>query len=85
MATLFATATKLKSVGDFARPALDMTFARRTSPAARSFVCQDCGNKHVWSDSDQVWWCDTPRGYVFATTVRCLACQRGRRLALASL
>ncbi|MGQ5522001.1 zinc-ribbon domain containing protein [Chitinimonas sp. PSY-7] len=46
------------------------------------FVCRDCGVKQVWSAEQQQWLYETAKGYVYSTAVRCLTCQRERRLAL---
>ncbi|WP_245616038.1 zinc-ribbon domain containing protein [Andreprevotia chitinilytica] len=56
-------------------------FLRRGYYEDLCFICRDCGAKQVWLASQQQWWFETAKGYVYSTAVRCLNCRRERRLA----
>lgn len=89
---LIATTRKAHWLGRTERNAASATRGQRELPlrvvlgqAQESrFACRECGAKHVWSAQEQTWWYDTPHGFVYASTVPCLACQRERRLAFAA-
>ncbi len=50
----------------------------------RAFVCRDCGSEEVWTAKQQKWWYEVVQGPIDSTAVRCLACRRARRAALAA-
>ncbi|AQW29879.1 zinc-ribbon domain containing protein [Ralstonia syzygii subsp. celebesensis] len=54
-------------------------FVRRGCYVDVHFTCSDCGSQEVWSASQQKWWYEEAKGYVYATAARCLACRRRRR------
>ena len=40
------------------------------------FVCVDCGKEEVWTGSQQKWWYEIAKGFVYSSAVRCRACRR---------
>ena len=45
----------------------------------RPFRCVDCGKEEVWTGSQQKWWYEVAKGFVYSTAVRCRLCRRKRR------
>ncbi|MGZ8451316.1 MAG: zinc-ribbon domain containing protein [Candidatus Binatia bacterium] len=45
----------------------------------RPFRCGDCGKEEVWTGTQQKWWYEVAKGFVYATAVRCRLCRRKRR------
>jgi hypothetical protein len=43
------------------------------------FRCKDCGKEEVWTGTQQKWWYEIAKGYVYSTAVRCRACRRKER------
>jgi hypothetical protein len=43
------------------------------------FVCVDCGVDQVWTATQQKWWYEVAKGYVYSTAVRCGPCRRAHR------
>ena len=43
------------------------------------FTCVDCGVQQVWTASQQKWWYEVAKGYVYSTASRCRACRRQER------
>jgi len=41
-----------------------------------SFRCVDCGKEEVWTGSQQKWWYEVAKGFVYSSAVRCRACRR---------
>ncbi len=54
-------------------------FVRRGYYVDRPFRCVDCGKDEVWTGTQQKWWYEVAKGYVYSTAVRCRSCQRKRR------
>lgn len=54
-------------------------FVRRGFYSDRPFECMDCGKAEVWTATQQKWWYETAKGYVFSTARRCRACRRKER------
>jgi hypothetical protein len=40
------------------------------------FRCVDCGREEVWTGSQQKWWYEIAKGFVYSSAVRCRACRR---------
>jgi hypothetical protein len=40
------------------------------------FRCQDCGKQEVWTATQQKWWYEIAKGYVYSTANRCRTCRR---------
>lgn len=40
------------------------------------FRCKDCGKEEVWTATQQKWWYEIAKGYVYSTATRCRSCRR---------
>jgi len=49
------------------------------SKAGSIFRCADCGKEEVWTGSQQKWWYEIAKGFVYSSAVRCRACRRKER------
>ena len=54
-------------------------FVRRGYYIDIPFHCVDCGKEEVWTGSQQKWWYEIAKGFVYSSTVRCRACRRKER------
>lgn len=45
----------------------------------RPFRCADCGKGEVWTGTQQKWWYEVAKGFVYTTAVRCRLCRRKKR------
>jgi hypothetical protein len=54
-------------------------FVRRGYYIDRPFSCVDCGKEGVWTGSQQKWWYEVAKGFVYSTAVRCRLCRRKKR------
>ena len=45
----------------------------------RPFRCVDCGKEEVWTGTQQKWWYEVAKGFVYTTAVRCRLCRRKKR------
>ena len=43
------------------------------------FRCLGCGKEEIWTASQQKWWYEVAKGFVYATAVRCRLCRRKKR------
>lgn len=43
------------------------------------FSCRDCGKEELWTATQQKWWYEIAKGYVYSTATRCRACRRRER------
>jgi len=43
------------------------------------FTCAECGEKEVWTATQQKWWYEVAKGDTRSTAVRCRTCRRKRR------
>ena len=43
------------------------------------FRCADCGKEEVWTGSQQKWWYEIAKGFVYSSAVRCRVCRRKER------
>lgn len=43
------------------------------------FCCVDCGKKEIWTGSQQKWWYEVAKGFVYSIAIRCRACRRKER------
>jgi Probable zinc-ribbon domain len=57
----------------------DPDFVRRGYYVDRPFRCIDCGKQEVWTGSQQKWWYEVAKGFVYSTAVRCRPCRRKKR------
>ena len=39
----------------------------------------DCGKEEVWTGSQQKWWYEVAKGFVYSSAIRCRACRRKKR------
>ena len=51
-------------------------FVRRGYYIDIAFRCVDCGKEEVWTGSQQKWWYEIAKGFVYSSAVRCRACRR---------
>jgi hypothetical protein len=54
-------------------------FVRRGYYVDIPFRCADCGKEEVWTGSQQKWWYEIAKGFVYSSAVRCRACRRKER------
>jgi len=54
-------------------------FVRRAYYVDRPFRCVDCGKDEVWTGTQQKWWYEVAKGFVYSTAVRCRLCRRKKR------
>jgi len=54
-------------------------FVRRGYYTDRAFRCVDCGAEEVWTGTQQKWWYEVAKGFVYSSAVRCRACRRKAR------
>jgi len=45
----------------------------------RPFRCVDCGKEEVWTGTQQKWWYEVAKGFVYTTAIRCRLCRRKKR------
>jgi hypothetical protein len=44
------------------------------------FRCKDCDKEEIWTATQQKWWYEVAKGYVYSTAVRCRPCRRRERI-----
>jgi len=54
-------------------------FVRRGYYVDIPFRCVDCGKEEVWTGTQQKWWYEVAKGFVYSTAVRCRPCRRKKR------
>ena len=54
-------------------------FVRRGYYMDLPFRCVDCGKEEIWTGSQQKWWYEVAKGFVYSTAVRCRSCRRKQR------
>lgn len=54
-------------------------FVARGYYVDRPFCCIDCGKEEVWTGSEQKWWYEVAKGFVYSSAIRCRACRRKKR------
>ena len=54
-------------------------FVHRGYYVDRPFRCVDCGKEEVWTGTQQKWWYEVAKGFVYTTAVRCRLCLRKKR------
>jgi len=54
-------------------------FVRRGFYVDRPFRCVDCNKDEVWTGSQQKWWYEVAKGFVYSTAIRCRLCRRRKR------
>lgn len=54
-------------------------FVRRGYYVDIPFRCADCGKEEVWTGSQQKWWYEVAKGFVYSGAKRCRACRRRER------
>jgi hypothetical protein len=45
----------------------------------RPFRCVNCGKEEVWTGTQQKWWYEVAKGFVYTTAIRCRLCRRKKR------
>lgn len=51
-------------------------FVRRGYYVDIPFRCVDCGKQEVWTGTQQKWWYEVAKGFVYSTAIRCRLCRR---------
>jgi hypothetical protein len=54
-------------------------FVRRGYYIDIPFRCVDCGKEEIWTGTQQKWWYEVAKGFVYSTAIRCRACRRKER------
>jgi Probable zinc-ribbon domain len=54
-------------------------FVRRGYYIDIPFRCVDCGKGQIWTGTQQKWWYEVAKGFVYSTAIRCRACRRKER------
>lgn len=54
-------------------------FVTRGYYVDRPFRCVGCGKQEVWTATQQKWWYEVAKGFVYSTAVRCRACRHKER------
>lgn len=54
-------------------------FVRRGYYVDIPFRCAGCGKEETWTGTQQKWWYEVAKGFVYSTAVRCRACRRKKR------
>jgi Probable zinc-ribbon domain len=54
-------------------------FVRRGYYTDIPFRCVDCGKEEIWTGTQQKWWYEIAKGFVYSTAIRCRACRRKER------
>ena len=54
-------------------------FVTRGYYVDRRFCCIDCGKEEVWTGTQQKWWYEVAKGFVYSTAVRCRVCRRKKQ------
>ncbi|HTO50486.1 MAG TPA: zinc-ribbon domain containing protein [Burkholderiales bacterium] len=54
-------------------------FVMRGYYVDRPFKCAGCGADEVWTGTQQKWWYEVARGYVYSSAKLCRACRRRER------
>jgi hypothetical protein len=44
-----------------------------------SFRCQGCGSEEIWRATQQKWWYEVAKGYVYSTAKLCRPCRRAEQ------
>lgn len=72
-------AGKLAPYNSYGSPA----FVSRGYYVDLPFRCEACGVAQVWTATQQKWWYEVAKGYVYSGATRCRACRRKVREASA--
>jgi hypothetical protein len=40
------------------------------------FRCKDCGKDEIWTATQQKWWYEVAKGFIYSTAIRCRTCRR---------
>jgi hypothetical protein len=54
-------------------------FVRRGYYIDIPFRCVACGKEEIWTGTQQKWWYEVAKGFVYSTAIRCRACRRKER------
>jgi hypothetical protein len=54
-------------------------FVRRSYYVDTPFRCVDCNKEEIWTGTQQKWWYEVAKGFVYSTAIRCRACRRKER------
>jgi Probable zinc-ribbon domain len=54
-------------------------FVRRGYYIDIPFRCVDCGKEEIWTGTQQKWWYEVAKGFVYSTAIRWRACRRTER------
>jgi hypothetical protein len=51
-------------------------FVERGFYIAVPFCCAGCGAEEIWTATQQKWWYEVAKGYVYSTAKLCRSCRR---------
>jgi hypothetical protein len=54
-------------------------FVARGYYVDKPFTCEGCGLDQVWTATQQKWWYEVAKGYVYSTAKLCRSCRRCER------
>ncbi len=54
-------------------------FVERGFYVAVPFRCAACGTEEIWTATQQKWWYEVAKGYVYSTAKLCRPCRRKER------
>ena len=54
-------------------------FVRRGYYVDIPFRCADCGKEEIWTGTQQKWWYEVAKGFLYTTAKRCRACRNKER------
>jgi len=54
-------------------------FVERGYYVDQPFQCQECGRAEIWTATQQKWWYEVAKGFVYSTAKLCRACRRRER------
>ena len=61
----------LAPVNSYGAPA----FVYRGHYVDTAFRCGNCGREEVWTATQQKWWYEVAKGFVYSTAILCRACR----------
>jgi hypothetical protein len=51
-------------------------FVQRGYYVDQPFKCKGCGKDEIWTATQQKWWYEVAKGYVYSTAMLCRPCRR---------
>jgi hypothetical protein len=54
-------------------------FVRRGYYIDTPFRCVDCNKEEIWTGTQQKWWYEVAKGFVYSSAIRCRGCRHKER------